>query len=198
MTPGLGPRPAGKLLSEFGSPGDGFRASLTELEACHLTSAPRRAIQSEHAHKDAETEFVQARKLGSRPLNWGGPEYPQRLQEIYDPPPLLYVRGDAGRLNRRSIWIVRTCRPTPYGIQGAERLGHGLAERGLTVISGMARGIDRLAHQGACCASHGAPVGLLGTRADVFDPKENKKIFAEVEKRWAFPRAWASVSPQIS
>jgi DNA processing protein len=185
MTPGLGSRLTGKLLRQFGSPEHVFRASLTELEACHLPVAPARAIQSKHAHKDAEEELAQVRKLGCRLLNWDEPEYPQRLLEIYDPPPLLYVRGDASALNRHSISMVGTRRPTPYGIQIAERLGHDLAERGLTIVSGMARGIDSLAHQGACRASHGAPVGVLGTGVDVIYPKENKKIFAEVEKRGA-------------
>ncbi len=125
------------------------------------------------------------RKLGCRLLNWDEPEYPQRLLEIYDPPPLLYVRGDAGVLNRHSISMVGTRRPTPYGNQVAERLGRDLAERGLTIVSGMARGIDSSAHQGACKATHGATVGVLGTGVDVIYPKENKKLFAEVEKRGA-------------
>jgi DNA processing protein len=185
LTPGLGSRLTGKLLRQFGSPGDIFRASLTELEACHLPSAPARAIQSKHAHKNAEEELAQVRKLGCRLLNWDEPEYPQRLLEIYDPPPLLYVRGDAGVLNRHSISMVGTRRPTPYGNQVAERLGHDLAARGLTIVSGMARGIDSLAHQGACRAPQGAPVGVLGTGVDVIYPKENRKLFAEVEKRGA-------------
>ena len=185
MTPGLGSRLTGKLLRQFGSPTDVFRASLTELEACHLPTVPARAIQAKQAHKDAEAELAQVRSLGCRLLNWDEPEYPQRLLEIYDPPPLLYVRGDAGALNRHSISMVGTRRPTPYGNQVAERLGHDLAERGLSIVSGMARGIDSLAHQGACRANRGAPIGVLGTGVDVIYPKENKKLFADVEKRGA-------------
>ncbi len=185
LTPGLGSRLAGKLLRQFGSPGEVFRASLTDLEACHLPSAPAQAIQSKRAHKDAETELAQVRKLGIRLLNWNEPEYPRRLLEIYDPPPLLYVRGDANVLNRHSISMVGTRRPTPYGNQVAERLAHDLAERGLAIVSGMARGIDSSAHQGACRATRGAAVGILGTGVDVVYPKENKKLFAEVEKRGA-------------
>jgi DNA processing protein len=174
LTPGLGSRLTGKLLRQFGSPKDVFRASLTELEACHLPSAPARAIQSKHAHKDAEEELAEIRKLGCRLLNWDEPEYPQRLLEIYDPPPLLYVRGDAGVLNRHSISMVGTRRPTPYGNQVAERLGHDLAARGLTIVSGMARGIDSLAHQGACRAPNGAPIGVLGTGVDVITPRKTR------------------------
>ncbi len=185
MTPGVGSRLAGKLLRQFGSPQEIFRASLTELEACRLPSAPARAIQSRGAHKDAEAELANVRKLGCRLLNWDEPEYPQRLLEIYDPPPLLYVRGDASVLNRHSISMVGTRRPTPYGNQVAERLGRDLAGRGLTIVSGMARGIDSSAHHGACQAQKGATVGVLGTGVDVIYPKENKKLFAEVEQRGA-------------
>jgi DNA processing protein len=185
MTPGLGSRLIGKLLRQFGSPEKVFRASLTELEACQLPAAPARAITTQHARKEAEAELNRVRQLGCRLLNWSDPEYPQRLLEIYDPPPLLYVRGDVTVLNRHSISMVGTRRPTPYGNQVAERLGRDLAERGLTVVSGMARGIDSLSHQGACKASHGATVGVLGTGVDVMYPKENKKLFAEVEKRGA-------------
>src|SRR5271170_4504675 len=185
MTQGLGSRLIGKLLRQFGSPEGIFRASLTELEACRLPAAPAQAIKARRAHKDAEAELAQVRKLGCRLLNWDEPQYPQRLLEIYDPPPLLYVRGDVSVLNRHSISMVGTRRPTPYGNQVAERLGHDLAERGLTIVSGMARGVDSSAHQGACKASRGAPVGVLGTGVDVIYPKENKKLFAEVEKRGA-------------
>src|ERR1700676_1500881 len=185
MTPRLVSRLIAKLLRQFGSPEDVFRASLTELEACHLPTVPARAIQTKHAHKDAEEELAQVRKLGCRLLNWDEPEYPQRLLEIYDPPPLLYVRGDASVLNRHSISMVGTRRPTPYGNQVAERLGRDLAARGLTIVSGMARGIDSSAHHGACQASQGATVGVLGTGVDVIYPKENKKLFGEVEKRGA-------------
>ncbi len=185
MTPGLGSRLTGKLLRKFGSPTDVFRASLTELEACQLPSAPARAIHTKLAHKDAEAELAQVRTLGCRLLNWNEPEYPQRLLEIYDPPPILYVRGDASLLNRHSISMVGTRRPTPYGNQIAERLGHDLAARGLVIVSGMARGIDSLAHQGACRAANGATIGVLGTGVDVVYPKENKKLFGEVEKRGA-------------
>jgi DNA processing protein len=185
MTPGLGSRLAGKLLRRFGSPEHIFRASLTELEACQLPAAPAQAIRAKRSHKDAETELAQLRKLDCRLLNWDEREYPQRLLEIYDPPPLLYVRGDAAVLNGHSISMVGTRRPTPYGNQVGERLAHDLAERGLAIVSGMARGIDSSAHHGACRATHGAAIGVLGTGIDVIYPKENKKLFAEVEKRGA-------------
>ena len=185
MTPGLGSRLTGKLLRQFGSPEGIFRASLTELEACRLPAAPAQAVHSRLAHKQAEAELGRVRKLGCSLVNWSDPEYPQRLLEIYDPPPLLYVRGDVSVLNRHAISMVGTRRPTPYGNQVAERLARDLAERGLTIVSGMARGVDSCAHQGACKASRGATVGVLGTGVDLMYPKENKKLFAEVEMRGA-------------
>jgi DNA processing protein len=185
MTPGLGSRLIGKLLRQFGSPAGVFHASLTALEACRLPAAPARAIHARSAHKEAEAELAGIRKLGCSLLNWEEPEYPQRLLEIYDPPPLLYVRGNPAILNKHAISMVGTRRPTPYGNQVAERLGRELAERGLTIVSGMARGVDSSSHQGTCKASNGAPVGVLGTGVDVVYPKENRKLFAEVEKRGA-------------
>jgi DNA processing protein len=142
LTPGLGPRLAGKLLSEFGSPTAIFNASLTSLEAQRLPAAVAQAIHSGQTMSAAAKELAQAQSAGCRLLTWDEPAYPARLREIYDPPPLLYVRGNAELLNRHVISIVGTRRPTPYGNQMAEKLARDLADRGLVVASGLARGID--------------------------------------------------------
>jgi DNA processing protein len=185
LTPGLGPRLAGKLLRQFGSPEAVFNASLTELEACRLRAAPARAIQSRRAQKEAEAELENVRKAGCKLLNWNEPEYPQRLLEIYDPPVMLYVRGDVSVLNKHCVSMVGTRRPTPYGNQVAEKLARDLADRGLVIVSGMARGIDSSSHHGACQSTRGSTIGVLGTGVDVIYPKENRKLFAEVEQRGA-------------
>jgi DNA processing protein len=185
LTPGLGARLAAKLLRQFGSPQEIFRASLTELEACQLPVAAAQATFSKAAFRDAEKELVQVRKAGCHLIHWQESEYPKRLLEIYDPPPLLYVRGNEQVLNRYTISIVGTRRPTPYGNQIAERLARDLAEHGLIVASGLARGIDSSAHRGACAASRGGAIGVLGSGIDVIYPKENRKLFEEVEKRGA-------------
>jgi DNA processing protein len=111
-------------------------------------------------------------------INWSDPEYPQSLLQIYDPPVLLYVRGDAQILSRPSSSIVGTRRPTLYGTQMAERMGRDLAARVLAVVSGMARGIDAIGHQGAL-AANGLVIGVLGTGIDVCYPKENKTLFVK-------------------
>ena len=185
LTPGLGARLTGKLLRQFGSPEEVFRASLTELEACRLPAATAQAVHSQAGFRDAEKELAELRRLNCTLVNWDETPYPRRLLEIYDPPPLLYVRGDPQWLSRHSLAMVGTRRPTPYGNQIAERLARDLAQQGLVIVSGLARGIDSSAHRGACAASRGATIGVLGCGIDVVYPKENRKLFAEVEKRGA-------------
>jgi DNA processing protein len=185
LTPGLGARTAGKLLREFGSPEAVFNASLTSLEAEHLPAAVAQAIHSRRAMSDAAKELAQAQAYGCRLLTWDEPEYPARLREIYDPPPLLYVLGNVELLSRHLISIVGARRPTPYGNQMAERLARDLADRGLVITSGLARGIDACAHRGALSSATGSTIGVLGCGIDVIYPKENKKIFAEIQQRGA-------------
>ncbi len=184
LTPGLGARLTGKLLREFGSPEAIFHASLTALEA-QIPAAVAQAIVSRHSMSAAAKQLAQAETAKCRLLTWDEPMYPQTLREIYDPPPLLYVKGNAELLNRHAIAIVGTRRPTPYGNQMAQRLARDLAARGLVIVSGLARGIDATAHKGALGSVQGATVGVLGCGADVIYPKENRKIFAEIEERGA-------------
>src|ERR1700733_3341595 len=94
LTPGLGSRLSGKLLREFGSPDGIFNASLTALEAQRLPAAVAQAIHSRRPLSDAAPELAKAQAAGCRLLTWDEPEYPARLREIYDPPFLLYVRGN--------------------------------------------------------------------------------------------------------
>jgi DNA processing protein len=185
LVPGLGARLAGKLLRAFGGPEAVFRASLTALEAENLPAAVAQAIHSGAPLKQAEKELVELEKLGGRLLTWAEPAYPHLLREIYDPPPVLYVRGRMELLDRHSIAVVGTRRPTPYGNQMAERLARDLAARGLVIVSGLARGIDSSAHKGALAAPGGTTVGVLGCGVDVVYPKENRKLFAQMMEQGA-------------
>jgi DNA processing protein len=185
LTPGLGARLTGKLLRQFGGPEEIFRASLTELEGCQLPAAAAQAVFGKSGFREAEKELAEVRKAGIRLITWAEAEYPKLLTQIYDPPPLLYVRGNVEVLSRHAISMVGTRRPTPYGNQMTERLARDLAERGLVIISGLARGIDSSAHRGACTAARGGTIGVLGSGIDVIYPKENRKLFEEVEKRGA-------------
>src|ERR1700723_2918759 len=185
LTPGLGARRAGNPPRARGAPEAIFNASLTELESPRLPAAVAQILHPRQPMSAAAKELAQAQAAGCQLLTWDEPQYPQRLREIYDPPPLLYVRGNVELLTRHLISIVGSRRPTPYGNQMAEKLARDLADRGLIIVSGLARGIDSSAHRGALASSSGATIGVLGCGIDVIYPKENKKIFAEMEKRGA-------------
>ena len=185
LTPGLGARMAGKLLRLFGSPEAVFNASLTALEGQRLPAAVAQAIHSRQPMSAAAKELAQAQQAGYRLVTWDEPAYPHLLREIYDPPPLLYVRGNTELLNRHGISMVGARRPTPYGNQMAERLGRDLAARGLVIVSGLARGIDACAHRGALSTPAGTTIAVLGCGIDVVYPKENRKLFEEIEQRGA-------------
>lgn len=113
LTPGLGARLTGRLLREFGSPEAVFNASLTALEAQAGPSAVAQAIGSRQPLSAAAKEPSQVEAAKCRPITWDEAIHPQLLREIYDPPPLLYVKGNAALLNRRAIALVGTRRPTP-------------------------------------------------------------------------------------
>ena len=104
---------------------------------------------------------------------------PQRLLEIYDPPLVLYLKGNAEVIDQPGIAVVGTRHPTPYGVGMAERLACDLAARGLIIFSGMARGVDTAAHRGALNA-HGRTVAIWGTGIDEVYPKENRKLADQI------------------
>jgi DNA processing protein len=116
------------------------------------------AVQKKRSFERAEKELASTQRIDRcRVVNWTEPEYPPSLLQIYDPPVLLYVRGNVERLVQPSIGIVGTRRPTLFGTQKAERLGREIAARGLVVVSGMARGVDAISHQGGRRRSMGGP-----------------------------------------
>ena len=130
LTPGLASRLSARLLKRFGSPDAVFRAPLSDLEGCRLPAPVAQSVYKKEAFKRAEKELKAAGNIDRcRLLNWTEPEYPQTLLQIYDPPVLLYVRGDTEVLNLPSLSIVGTRKPTLYGTQMAERLGRDLAPR---------------------------------------------------------------------
>jgi len=182
MTPGVAARLSARLLREFGSPEGVFRASLTAIESCNVPAQVAQSLYKKQNFWRAEKEVAALRAVGGRLVNWTEPEYPQALLQIYDPPVLLYVRGDAQVLNQPALSIVGTRRPTAYGTQMTERLSRDLAKRGLAIVSGLARGVDAIAHQGTT-AAEGRAIGVIGTGIDVFYPKENKKLYEKVLER---------------
>ncbi len=180
LTPGIGAGRGGKLVEAFG--GDiarVFGASLTELEAAGISGQSAQGIALGRSLELAAEELDRVREMGGALIVPGDAEYPLRLLEIYDPPLVLYVRGDAQALNTIGLAVVGTRHPSPYGTGMAERLACDLAARGLTIFSGMARGVDTSAHRGAL-AAHGRTVAIWGTGLDEVYPKENRKIADEM------------------
>ncbi|HZI57452.1 MAG TPA: DNA-processing protein DprA [Verrucomicrobiae bacterium] len=175
LTPGLGPTRGRKLRERFGSVQDIFHASLTELEAENLQAQSAQHIALGKALELAHDEVAKAAAAGIQVLCRDDRSWPERLSEIYDPPLVLFVHGNAEVLAQPGIAIIGTRHPTPYGIGMAERLSCDLASRGLVIFSGMARGVDTYGHRGALKAK-GKTVAVFGTGIDVIYPRENKKI----------------------
>ena len=175
LTPGLGPTRGRKLRERFGNVQDIFHASLTELEAANLQAQSAQHIALGKSLELAHDEVAKAAAGGVQILCRDDAGWPERLSEIYDPPLVLFIRGNAAALSHPGIAIIGTRHPTPYGIGMAERLASDLASRGLVIFSGMARGVDTYGHRGALKAK-GKTVAVFGTGVDVIYPRENKKI----------------------
>ena len=179
LTPSLGPTRSRKLVEHFGSPEAVFHASLTELEGAGLQAVSAQAIATGKSAELAREELASAKEAGITVLSIEDLQYPPRLKEIYDPPLILYVRGDPEALTRPGIAMVGTRHPTPYGSGMAERLACDLAAQGLVIISGMARGVDTASHRGAISAK-GKTVAVFGTGVDVIYPKENTRLSEQI------------------
>ena len=179
LTPGLGPTKTRKLVEHFGSAEAVFRASLTELEGSGIQAVTAQSIATGKSAELAREEIARAASAEVSILSLDDPSYPPRLKEIYDPPLILYVRGNAEILSKPGIAMVGTRHPTPYGSGMAERLGCDLATQGLVIISGMARGVDTAAHRGAISAK-GKTVAVFGTGVDVIYPKENSRLAEQI------------------
>ena len=156
-----------------------FAASLTELEGAGLPAAAAQFVFHGKARKAAEDEMRRVAEQGAQLLTPDDDAYPGRLLEIYDPPSVLWLRGNAEALNRPGIAVVGTRHPSPYGAGMAEMLSRDLARRGVAILSGMARGVDTAAHKGALEAG-GTTVAVWGTGVDVIYPKENKRLAEDI------------------
>lgn len=179
LVPGLGTRVANRLLERYRTPQAIFRASRTELEAAGVSGAVAQSVASGSTFDDAATQQEKMLREGAAAITLGDSRYPEALRGIYDPPILLFVRGCAELLNTTALAIVGTRRPTAYGLAASERLASDLANAGLTIVSGMARGIDSAAHKGALAVG-GATIAVFGSGVDVIYPSENRKLAAEI------------------
>ena len=179
LTPGLGPTKAKKLVEHFRTPDAVLRASLTELEASGIQAVSAQSLATGKSAELAREEIARAAAANITIVSTDDPCYPPRLKEIYDPPLILYLRGNAELLTKPGIAMVGTRHPTPYGSGMAERLATDLAAQGLVIISGMARGVDTASHRGAITAK-GKTLAVFGTGVDVIYPKENSRLSEQI------------------
>jgi len=179
LAPGLGPKRILDAVRGLDSASQIFRLSLTALEGLRFPAQAAQFIFDGKARQAAEEEWARVAAQGATVLTFGCADYPERLKEIYDPPPVLWVRGPICLLARPGIAVVGTRHPSPYGSGVAEMLARDLAARRLLIISGMARGVDSCAHRGALTARM-PTVAVWGTGIDVVYPKENKKLAEEI------------------
>jgi len=174
---GVGPVTFAKLIKRFGSPDRALGASVSELskiDGIGVKTAEQIAATRDKFEIGKELEL--AEKLGVWLINLEDKRYPPVLKQIYDPPPVLYIKGTLTREGNLAISIVGTRRCSLYGQEQASRLAHLLASAGFTIVSGMARGIDTAAHQGALAAK-GRTIAVQGCGLANIFPPENKKLF---------------------
>jgi DNA processing protein len=179
LTPGLGQTKSRKLVEHFGSAEGVFRASLTELEGAGIQAVAAQSLATGKSAELAREEIARSCAAGVALISLDDPQYPARLKEIYDPPLILYIRGNTEILAKPGIAMVGTRHPTPYGVGMAERLACDLAAQGLVIISGMARGVDTASHRGAISAK-GKTLAVFGTGVDVIYPKENSRLSEQI------------------
>jgi DNA processing protein len=179
LTPGLGPTRSRKLVDHFGGADAVLRASLTELESTGMQAVSAQSLATGRSGELAREEMARAAAAGVTVICLDDSSYPPRLKEIYDPPLVLYVRGNVEVLTQPGIGMVGTRHPSPYGSGMAERLACDLAVQGLVIISGMARGVDTASHRGAISAK-GKTIAVFGTGVDVIYPKENSRLSEQI------------------
>jgi DNA processing protein len=180
MTPGVGPRAAAKLLERFGSAEAVFGASRLELESLRLRPEAIESLMARDLFERAGDEIERVRALDAEILLLDDGVYPALLREIFDPPITLYLKGDwEACLDAPCVAVVGSRRCSTYGQNAAQALARELAQRGVTIISGLARGIDAAAHRGALEAG-GRTVAVLGTGIDQIYPREHKRLSEEI------------------
>ncbi len=176
---GVGPRTCKLLIEKFGTPEKIFQLSSDEIAAAGVPRNTARSIAEFRDFEPLEKELCELPNIGARLIKWTDPDYPPNLRQIADPPPFLFVRGTAQLSDPTCIAIVGARAASDIGRRMAQRLGLELAAKGFTVVSGLARGIDGEAHQGALDAQ-GKTIAVMGCGVDVIYPAEHRKLAEEI------------------
>jgi DNA processing protein len=195
LTPGVGSILIKRLLDRFKTPEAVFRASLKELVRIEgLGEKVAGEIRKGPSDKAVKRELSLLEKTGGKVVTLKDGDYPTRLKDIYDPPALLYLRGEFRIEDELAVAIVGSRKTSAYGREVTEKIGEDLARHGVTVVSGMARGIDSVAHKGALQGG-GRTIAVLGCGVDVIYPPENRNLFYQIIEQGAILSEFPMGSP---
>jgi len=176
MVPKIGPIRVKRLLEAFGSPSAVLAAPLDHLQSVRgMGQDAAKSLREWESLVDLPGELALVREAGAKVLTLASPDYPTLLREIHDPPTVLYILGDILERDRHAIGVIGTRKPSHYATDCAKKLSYQLAYAGVTVVSGLARGIDTAAHQ-AALAAKGRTIGVLGSGLLEFYPPENRTL----------------------
>lgn len=184
LIPGIGPVRLSRIREHFGDLGRAWQASGAELEAAGLDRRTMKAILAQRPRINLEAEVAKLTRYRVKVLTLDDPSYPPRLREIYEAPPVLYIRGELLPEDEWALAVVGSRRVTAYGRQVTEELVTGLVKAGLTIVSGLARGIDTIAHRAALKAG-GRTIAVLACGLDLVYPGENLELAQEIMQHGA-------------
>ena len=180
----VGPVRTRLLEAHFGTLERAWAASMSDLRAAGVDTNTARSIITQRPSISLDDEMEKLDRAGTRALNWHDSQYPVRLKEISDPPTVLYVQGCILPQDGRSVAVVGTRKATAYGREAADSLARDLARSGVTIVSGMARGIDAIAHRAAIEAG-GRTIAVFGSGLDVIYPWEHARLAHEIAQAGA-------------
>jgi DNA processing protein len=184
LIPGIGRVRFSRLEQHFGKLERAWQASATELETAGLDSRSIEAVVSNRPKISLDAEMEKLERYKVTVLTYKDEAYPFRLKEIYEPPPVIYVRGSLTPEDDWSLAVVGTRRPTFYGREVAEQIAGDLARNRITIVSGLAKGIDATAHHTAL-DSGGRSIAVFGCGLDIVYPKEHVKLARQIMENGA-------------
>jgi DNA processing protein len=187
---GIGAARLRALLDYFGDLELAWQASGHDLRQAGLDKRSLSNVLQMRDALDLDAELERLARMGITVLTWDDPDYPRNLREVYNPPPVLYVRGQIDKCDEWAVAVVGTRQASVYGKEAARMLGAGLGQAGVTVVSGLARGIDTVAHR-ACLDAGGRTIAVLGCGVDVIYPHQNSRLAAEIVGRGALVSEYA-------
>ncbi len=179
LVPGLGNVSVARMAGDCPALSEVFRMPVTALEGLGLKAEVAEMVRAHRYRKMAEEIVDWGRRENCHFIVCGAPGYPRLLSEIFDPPVVLYARGNVRALESPAVAIVGTRRPTVYGLQVAEGLAEDIGQRGVAVVSGLARGIDAAAHRGALRA-RGQTIAIFGCGIDIVYPREHQRLVRQI------------------